>query len=271
MSTTSTTGSLHISCYIRTLNEELLIARTVKAALAIAEEVVVVDSGSTDRTVERAQASGARIVRQEWLGLGGQKRVGEGACKHDWLLDIDADEVVSPELAAEIRELFRNGEPEHKVYGLTLVTVPPVGAPWRKFLLSNRNKLYDRRVIRMPDHKAWDQLQIPDGLSAGKLTGALYHFSFRDLAHNVEKQNRASTMMARDGKRKSPANLRVRIVFALPFYFMKYYAFRGLWRAGFYGFAVAVISAFGRWLRDVKLFEAYLLAKAADTDGKASI
>jgi glycosyltransferase involved in cell wall biosynthesis len=251
---TATDSKLPISCYIRTLNEAALIARTITAALAVADEVVILDSGSSDRTIALAEAAGARVIRQPWLGLGAQKRAGEEACRHDWLLDLDADEVVSLALAEEIHALFRHGEPGVKIHELKLVTAPPVGKPW-PFQSSYRRKLYDRRAIRMPDHKAWDQLQVAGGTKVGRLHGDLLHYSFRDFAHMVEKYNRASTMMAQDGRGRSVGHLRIRVLFALPFYLVKHFFIRGLWRAGVYGFALAGIAAYGRWLRDVKQYE----------------
>lgn len=262
-----TPAPLPLSCYIRTLNEERIIGRCIEAARQVAAEVVIVDSGSTDRTVEIAESLGARVFRQPWLGNGGQKRCGEQHCRFDWLLDLDADEVVSPELAGEIRALFAAGEPKLPVHEMCLVTVPPLGTPWYGFWLSYRRKLYDRRVVRMPDHKAWDQLEVPAGISVGRLKGGLLHYSFRDIAHIVQKLNRVSTVRAREGNKKSQAVLALRIVFGLPFYFCKPFILKQLWRAGIYGVALAGVFAFGRWLRDVKMYEDFLVAsKGTDAD-----
>lgn len=249
-----------LSCYIRTKNEGDRIAEVVRAALACAAEVVVVDSGSTDDTVARAEAAGARVVRVPWRGNGAQKRAGEALCRNDWLLDLDADEIVSAELAAEIRALFARGAPERPVHALKLVTVPPTGEVWSTFTLAYRRKLYDRRVFRMPDHPAWDQLDLPRGTAVGRLNGALYHHSFRDFENVVAKLNRISTVRARETAPRSRVQLAARVLFALPFYFAKHLLQRGLWRAGVYGVALAGISAFGRWLRDVKMYEAMRMA-----------
>ncbi|MEO1090171.1 MAG: glycosyltransferase family 2 protein [Pseudomonadota bacterium] len=251
-----------LSCYIRTLNEATRIERVVLAAKAVAAEVVVVDSGSTDETVAIAEAAGARVVHQPWLGNGPQKRVGEEACSHDWLLDLDADEVVSPELADEVRALFANGEPTRSVHRLKLVTVPPFGEPWHDFYLAWRAKLYDRRQHRMPDHRAWDQLQLDAGTVVGRLGGAIDHHAFRDLAHVMEKLNKVSTNRARDGRLKPFPVVALRVVAALPVYFFKHYVLRGLWRGGLYGFAFAGTQAIGRWLRDAKMLEMHLWRRA---------
>jgi len=254
--TTGAAAMPPLSCYIRTKNEAARIGEVVRAALACADEVVVVDSGSTDDTGALAEAAGARVVSVPWRGNGGQKRAGEELCRNDWLLDLDADEIVSDELAAEIRALFAAGPPARPVYELTLVTVPPTGEVWSTFVLAHRRKLYDRRVVRMPDHPAWDQLELGRGAAVGRLGGPVYHHSFRDFEHVVAKLNRISTVRARETRPRSRAELAARVLFALPFYFLKHLVQRQLWRAGVYGVALAGISAFGRWLRDVKMYEA---------------
>jgi glycosyltransferase involved in cell wall biosynthesis len=247
-----------VSCYIRTLNEERLLGRVVAAAREVVDEIVIVDSGSKDATVAIARAAGARVIHQEWLGNGRQKRFAEDQCRHDFVLDLDADEVVSPALAAEIRALFAAGPPPLPIYELRLVTVPPVGKPWTNISVARRRKLYDRRVVRAPDHKAWDQFEVPPGVKVGRLAGDLLHYSFRDVAQLVEKLNRVSTVRARDGKKSGGVAVAARVLFAWPFYFVKHYLFRGLYRAGIYGIVLAAISAYGRWLRDAKMYERIL-------------
>ncbi len=244
-----------ISAYVRTLNEERMIGAVVAAALDVAREVIVVDSGSTDRTREIATAAGARVIDQPWLGNGAQKRVGEHAAAHDWVLDLDADEILSDALIASIRALFAEGEPPLSVYRLTLVTVPPVGPVWENFALDPRAKLYDRRRHSIPDHKAWDQLQLGADVAVGALEGGLMHHSFRDFEQYVAKWNRVSTVRAAETKLRSLRALKLRMLFGPPFYFARHYFLRGLWRAGFYGFAIARAVSFGRFMRDVKQYE----------------
>lgn len=257
---TAKTPTPALSCYIRTLNESRRIAEVIEAAFQASSEVVIVDSGSTDGTVEIAEKAGARVVRiDEWPGNGYQKRLGEEACRNNWLLDLDADEVVTPELAKAIRALFADGEPAHSVYELKLVNVPPVGKPWWSFNHSWRRKLYDRRVVRMPEHRAWDQLPISKAKRLPRVDGAILHYAFRDLTHVIYKRNRVSSRRAADSKRKSKPELIARVWLAMPVYFLRHYFTRGLWRAGTYGFVFAINSAHGRWLRDAKQFEMTLM------------
>ncbi len=244
-----------LSAYIRAKNEARMIGEVVRAALAVADEVVVVDSGSTDDTVKIAAAAGARIIRHEWLGNGHQKRIGEDACRHDWLFDLDADEIVTPELAAEIAALFNTSDPPCAIYRTPMVMAPAVGEPWRGFGGQIRHKLYDRRVVRAPAHAAWDQFDIPKGAVVGTLKSPIVHHAFTGAEHLMEKLNRNSSVRARETRQKSNFALILRILFALPFYFLKRYILDGLIRGGVYGFAFAMMSAFGRWLRDVKMYE----------------
>lgn len=249
-----------ISCYIRTLNEERKLAEVLASVRDLVSEIVVVDSGSTDATIAIAEAAGARVLRQEWLGNGRQKRFAEDQCRNDFLLDLDADEVVSPALAEEIRRLFAAGTPPLPIYALELVTVPPTGGrPWHGFLLAHRRKLYNRQVVRAPDHKAWDQFEVPHGVQVGRLSAPLFHHSFRDLAHVLTKLNRTSTVRATETHKRWCLEVGLRVLFAFPFYFLKHYLKRGLFRAGIYGAALASILAYGRWMRDAKMYEQLLL------------
>ena len=91
-----------ISCFIIAKNEELSIERSIKSVKNICDEIIVVDSGSTDRTIEIARNLGAKVVFNEWPGYLAQKIYGESLCSHDWVLNIDADEEITEKLQEEI-------------------------------------------------------------------------------------------------------------------------------------------------------------------------
>ncbi len=254
--------TIPLSCYIRTLNEERMIGDVVRAALKVVDEVIVIDSGSSDRTREIVLQLGARVIEQSWLGNGFQKRIGEDACRHDWILDLDADEIVSDELASEITALFeKDGKPEYSVYELRLVTVPPVGKTWYNIYERPHTKLYDKTALRIPAHKAWDHFKIPADMQVGKLSAALLHFSFTDLGHLVQKYNNWTNFKAENTRPKPAWILVIRLLIAFPFYFLKMFFLRGLWKAGLFGFMFAFIGAFGSWLGDAKMLERHLMKK----------
>lgn len=249
------TESPKLSAFIRTKNEARTIEAAVKAALLAADEVIVVDSGSTDDTPAIAARAGARVVQQAWLGNGKQKRFAEMQCRNDWLLDLDADEILSPALAAEIRGLFAEGEPPFPIYRTPVAIAPPFGRPWVGFGGVVRRKLYDRRRVRAPDHALWDQFDVPEGAFVGRLKAPILHHAFVDAAHLIDKVNRNSSTRARELAPKAAPVLVLRIFFGLPFYVAKRYVLDGLFRGGVDGFAFSVMSGFGRWMRDVKMYE----------------
>ena len=259
MSQPTSRNVVPVSCYIRTFNEARKIGDVVAAAGEVADEVIVVDSGSTDATVAIAEAEGARVIRQAWLGRGRQKRFAEDQCRNDYVLDLDADEVVSAELAADIRALFAQGPPPLPVYELKLVIVPPVGRPWWNLAISHRRKLYNRRIVRQPDHLAWDQFELPRGVLAGRLHGPLMHHSFRDIEHMMAKLNTVTTVRATETRlHRRRWEVGARVLLAYPFYFLKHFLLRGYFRVGVYGLATAGVLAYGRWLRDAKMYERLL-------------
>lgn len=245
-----------ISAYIRTKNEARLIGDVVRAALQIASEVVVIDSGSGDDTIAIAEQAGARVVRHDWAGYGHQKRIAEDLCTHHWLLDLDGDEIVTPALADEIAALFANGaEPPFSVYNTPMAIAPPFGPVWRKFGLQPRTKFYDKRVIRMPAHEFWDQFKIPADITLGKINEPIHHYAVADADHLMSRLNKYSTDRAISSKRRPQWLNAVRIIFGLPFYFVRRYFLEGFFRGGVYGFAYALMTAFRRWLVDIKRYE----------------
>lgn len=241
-----------------------MIADVVRAALQVCDEVVVVDSGSTDDTVKIAEGAGARVFFHAWPGNGHQKRVGEDACRHDWLLDLDADEIVTPALAAEIAALFTAGAPPCGIYKTPMEVVPPFFPSSLRFGRVRRAKLYDRRIIRAPADAVWDQFDMPPGAAVGALKTPLLHYAYKDADHLTAKLNGYSSLQAREKKPKARGVLALRILFGFPFYFLRRYLFEGLIFKGIYGFAFTFMTAHGRWLRDVKMYERHLREQALD-------
>jgi len=251
-----------VSCYIRTLNEAHNIERCIRAAQQVADEVVVVDSGSTDDTVRIAESLGARVVFNAWPGFGYQKRFAEDQCRNDWLFDLDADEVVSPDLASEIRKIFNRGELVGGVFSVPLITISPLGRRFDRSGVARRNKIYNRMVVRMPPHRRWDQFELPSGVISKPLSGALEHWSYRSYEQLVGKFNGDSTSSAKDTGLPPLWKIRLRILFAFPAYFLRFYLARAWFRAGWEGLCIALIAAFGRLLRDIKRHERALAERS---------
>ena len=245
---------LPISAYIRTKNEERRIGEVVAAALQLCAEVIVVDSESTDRTREVAEKLGAKVILQPWLGNGHQKRVAEDAAQYDWLLDLDADEVVSDALNQSVRELFKE-EPKEGVYAIKVATVDPTGQLWEYGAADYRDKLYNKMQYRCPASKVWSNLEVPKGTVVKKLAGYLEHYSFPNIEFLLTKLNRVSTMRAQEKKLKPLPLVIFRILFFFPIYLCRNLFRRGMWRYGVYAWSIAATTAASRWLTDVKMYE----------------
>jgi len=137
---------IKISGFIITKNEAHRIARAINSVKNIVDELIVIDSGSTDDTVSIAQELGARVVFNEWQGYVKQKSFGESLCKHDWILNIDADEELTAELQHEIREKFSVASyNEYKAYDINFVILHRSDEKARFLAPANRFiRLYDR-------------------------------------------------------------------------------------------------------------------------------
>ena len=247
-------SELKITCYIRTLNEERMIADVITAAKKICNEVIIIDSLSIDKTKSISLSLGAKVYEQPWLGNGFQKRVGEEKAKNSWVLDIDADEIVTDKMANEVTKLFEKGTPDIDGFLTPIITVPPFGKPWYNFARAHRVKLYNKSKVRIPEHKAWDQFKL-DNLKIKKLKYGLLHPSFTGIHMHLDKLNKYSSMLAKLPNKKTSLEVILRIWLGIPFYFIHKFIFRGMFRAGTYGFTLSVSSAIGRWLKDVKQFE----------------
>lgn len=259
---------LPISCFIIAKNEADRIGRTLDAVRGLVSEIVVVDSGSTDGTQAIAEAAGARVVFNAWPGFGQQKRFAEAQCRHDWILNVDADEVVSAPLAEEIRALFAAGEPNKAGYWVDDLVVYP-GWKRPRFLARDHRfiRLYDRRRIRFKDSTLFDSVDAK-GEPTGRLRAPLHHFAVRSLDDLITKCDERATYNAANARRKSPALLALRIVTELPLQFFKYYVWRTHVFGGLTGFQFAAITAFYRWVRIVRMREGAARAVEMNAAGR---
>jgi glycosyltransferase involved in cell wall biosynthesis len=252
---------LPISVFIIAKNEADRIVLALESVKGWADEVIVVDSGSQDDTVAVSEALGARVVFNEWRGYGPQKVFSEGLCRHDWLLNLDADEAVSPELAVEIQALFARGGPADAAYTLPILPLYPfqaTGHPWTAF--HHPVRLYRKSMAGFKDSAVHDSVVVREG-SIGRLKGMVIHRSFRSLTHHVDKANEVSSLRAKDlfnkGRNPSGASLLLVPLFA----FFKSYVLRREFVNGVDGIVVSYMYAFQRFIRLAKARELHYLAR----------
>tara|TARA_R110002124_G_scaffold66612_7_gene181310 strand:- start:10832 stop:11602 length:771 start_codon:yes stop_codon:yes gene_type:complete len=212
-----------LSAFIITCNEADRLPATLEAVRQLADDIVVVDSGSTDDTVAVAERLGARVLHNDWPGFGPQKRFAEPQCRHDWLLNLDADEVLSDAAIAEIRTLFADGPPPRPGYYLKVVTIYPGQLKPRPLADFYRiNRLYDRRKMRYSDSFTDDRV-LDDGQQLGQIDAPVWHYSFRQLADIAPKMESYARQQVREkAYRRSASGLRARLLIEYPLNLIRY-------------------------------------------------
>jgi (heptosyl)LPS beta-1,4-glucosyltransferase len=238
-----------LSVTIITKNEEKNIARCLES-VKWADEIIVFDTSSTDRTVEICKKFTDHVFCVDWHGYGKQKNLCAERASHKWVLNIDSDEVISAEGADEIRALLLDGS-KHSVYQFPRKNY--FGQQWIRYggwYPDRTSRLYDKTQVSFTESQVHEKL-IPDE-NVGSLKSPISHYSFSGMKDYIERQNHYSTLYAREkmseGFRAGWSHLALRPLAA----FFKNYFIRQGFRDGFIGFFLAVSFAFYTFLKYAK-------------------
>lgn len=261
-------AKLPISCFIIAQNEADRIGRTIRSVEPWVDEVVVIDGGSTDDTIAIAQNANARVISQQWLGFGGQKRFAEDQCRHDWVLNLDADEVVSPELQAKISALFRSRTPEHAAYGMPVHVIYPDRCKPRIWARDHWCvRLYNRKVVRFRDSNIHDTV-VTEGHLVGRFSAPIHHFSIRSFEHMRAKLDRRMSLSAENSSANNSALTLARLAIEYPLNFYKYYIVRRHITGGFTGARYAAMQA---WFRSAKIYRRWRQPRTSHSQRQTSL
>jgi glycosyltransferase involved in cell wall biosynthesis len=228
------------------------------ASVAWADEVLVVDCGSTDGTADLARARGARVVVRDWPGYSAQKNFAATEATHDWILSVDADERVTPALAQEIRALLAApGGPPLGGYRIPRVTWH-LGRWIRTtdWYPDSQLRLYDRRRARWKSKRVHESVEL-DATNAGpgQLQHELEHYAYRDISHHLETMNRYTTLAAEEmhaaGRRAGLVDLVAHPLAA----FLRNYVLRRGFTDGAAGFVISSMNAHYVFLKFAKLWD----------------
>ncbi|NNE58385.1 MAG: glycosyltransferase family 2 protein [Hellea sp.] len=241
---------IRASVYIVALNEEANIARALESVKEF-EDIVVIDSGSVDKTKELSSAYTDNIIYNEWINEFQQRDFALSQCQFDWVLSLDADEEISPELLAHIRKTVESD----KVDGLDInIREYFMGKlPGKGVKLTHRVKFFRKSKFNYGEARVHIP-QFVDG-KVVKAKGYITHFGAKSVELAVMKNNKYSSLSARDKFEKNKRPSRLKIVFIFPIVFFKYYLLKRHCLSGIRGFVLSINCAHYALLKEAKLYE----------------
>lgn len=241
-----------VSVTVITKNEAANLAAALES-VSWADEIVVVDSGSTDDTVAIARRYTDRVSIRAWAGYSDQKNYAASLASHDWILSLDADERVTARLGDEVRQALRA---EHDVGGFRIPRVSHYLGRWIRttdWYPDYQLRLYDRRVGRWVTRPVHESVTV-DGTVA-RLASDLEHHPYRGIADHLATIDRYTTLAAAhlhaSGARAHVHHLAVHPGLA----FLRNYVLRMGWRSGLVGLIVSTLNAYYVFLKFAKLWE----------------
>lgn len=248
-----------LTVVIITKNEEARLSPAMES-VAWADEIIVLDDESTDKTVQIAEDFGARVIRRRMDVEGTHRNFGYAQAKNDWVLSLDADERATPELRDEIIDLFKKG---FTTTGYNIPRRNYIGDYWVRYggwYPSSQMKLFRK------DKFKWEEVEVHpraflEGGTAGFLKGDIIHYSYRNFGDFLTKLNKQTTWEAKkwvDDKR--PMNFAKALWRAIDRFYRSYYSKQGK-KDGFIGFIVAVFSALYQIMSYAKYWEIKELKK----------
>lgn len=229
--------SLPLSVSIITLNEERNLPRCLRSVRALATEIVVIDSGSTDQTEAIAREHGAVFEKHDWQGHVAQKNIALRRCSQPWALCLDADEALSAELADSIRKLFVNGEPSAAGFEVNRRTWYLGDWLWHIWYPEWRLRLVRREKAEWRGLDPHDKLEVCGRLE--RLSGDLLHYPYQDLEDHLRSTVAHARTMAESYARSGRRAHWYHLLFSPQWAFVKHLLLKGGWRDGWRGWAVA--------------------------------
>lgn len=243
-----------LSVVIITLNEEKNIARCINSVKDVADEVIVMDSFSTDRTQEISEKLGARFYQHEFEDYVRQHEIADLKASYDHILSLDADESLSEELVKSIQVVKKYWKND----GYFMSRMTNYCGKWIKhsaWYPDKKLRLYDRRKGKWMGSKIHERFTLVEGSTTGHINGDILHYSFPTISHHVLQANKFTDLTSLAAYEKGKKSSMCKIFFAPVFKFIRDYYFKLGILDGYYGFVICTISAHATFLKYVKLRE----------------
>jgi len=250
--TIAPTTQQQISVVIITQDEEVRTINAIRSCKPFADEIIVVDGGSKDETVARSQTEGCTVYINPWPGYAKQRRFAIDQTHYDWILMIDSDEVVSPELAATINHW--KTQPQESTQVFAVDRVGDFLGSWLTHNADDQLRLFNKQVFQVPD------VPVHEGIITGdapiiKLEGTLWHHGFRSIQDHVDRFNKYTDLDAQKAYSEGKRFNLLRLLLKPPARLAQSYFLQGLFRRGVPGLAVAIFKVYYDLLKEIKLYE----------------
>lgn len=240
-----------LSAAIITFNEERNIGRCLDSLKGIVEDIVVVDSGSTDATKQIALAKGARVIDQEFLGFAGQKNFASQQAATDYILSLDADEALSDKLRDSVITVRDNWQ--HDGYWMSRLT--NYCGSWIRhggWYPDKKVRLFDRRKAKWVGERLHEGIEIDDS-KCGSLEGDLLHYSFYSISDHLKVIDRYTEIQAQELFERGIKAGFGHLLFRPAFKFFRDYLIKAGFLDGFAGYTVAKLSAMATFIKYARL------------------
>ncbi len=241
-----------LSVVIIALNEEECIDKAIRSCQSFADEVVVVDSGSQDATVQIAQEFGCQVYHNPWTGYSDQRNFGADRAQHDWIFFIDADEVIDDRLAAALLEWKQ--APMIAANAFSAVRIGDFWDTWLDTRPEHHTRLYNKTIFRIKDVLVHEGPDVKDA-PVVKLPGVIWHYGFRDISDLVIRFNRYTDLDAQQAHRNGTRFSLLRLLLKPSAKFVQQYFWYGMFRQGMAGFTLSGLWSFYIFLKEIKLYE----------------
>lgn len=244
--------AIKLSAVIITFNEERNIGRCLESLWGIADEIVVVDSYSTDRTQEICQEYGALFHQRTFDGYSSQKNYGNSLASNPYIISLDADEALSECLKKEVMRIRKNWDKD----GYRMRRLTNYCGKWihhGSWYPDIKLRIFDKRKGTWSDQPVHEEVVLEKGARTGMLDGHLLHYSYYSIDEHIHQSNRYTTLAAEDMNRKGTSCIVLKMLVKPCFRFLRDYIFRLGFLDGFSGYLIARITAQATLLKYAKL------------------
>lgn len=242
---------LPISVFIVTLNEEKHLESVLKSVEDM-DEIIIVDSGSTDGTLKIAAKYNARVIHQDWLGYAKQKQFAMSHCNNEWVLNLDGDEVLNPSIISRFKQVIDSNEADSVRFWRNDIFIGKRLSRFSK--RPNNHRLYKKSLSHFNTEDLAHESACVDGKELF-IDEEFDHYGYESIADLTNKNNQYSCLKALEKYQRNKKASTLKLLLVFPITFLKQFILQRQLFSGRRGFIKSIIAAYYAFLKEAKLFE----------------